>query len=228
MATATCWICGASADTAEHMIKASDLRSVFGKFTNQSPVFRHSKHQKNEIVRGANSSMVKFLPSLCAYCNNTLTQEHDKAWEKLSSALRNKWAGVAARQKIPLAEIFAGDAKNSMPSVHLYFLKLLGCQAVEHKIPLPTRDFATCINCGVPQKHLDLTFVRIKSGSTRYDVIVDKISALNVGGKTVSAKWFYIVGNIGVVVSYKEFGHRRLNKSRGWHPNDINQTIWMK
>lgn len=223
-----CWICGDPADSSEHMVKASDFRSIFGHITQKTPAFRHSKDLQNDPIRGANADKLKFPHSLCGYCNNTRTQEHDKAWQRLSEGIRVKYSELHAGDVIPLQRIFPAEIRRSMLNVHLYFVKLLGCYAVEYKVPLPISDFGLCIKSAVANPNLRLIFVSIAKGSTRYGIQVGHINALNIGGKTVSANWFYIIGTFGVAVSYNELGHPRLTQDRGWHPNDVGTRILMR
>ena len=222
-----CWICGAVAETAEHMVKASDFRSVFGRVTQSLPAYRQSKIRRNEPIRGANAEILKFAPSLCGYCNNTRTQPHDRAWQTLSEFLRRTRLPLRAGSKLSLKAAFSGRVKESMLGVHLYFLKLLGCQAVEHGIPLPVNHFAMCLQAGLPNQNLRLVFVSVSAESSGHKIQVGAIDALNVGGKTVSAAWFYRVENLGVVVSYCESGHPRLTRDRGWNPSDVCSRIVM-
>ena len=126
----SCWICGAAAETAEHMVKASDFRSVFGKVTQNSPAYRQSRIRPNEPIKGANAGILKFASSLCGYCNSTLTQPHDRAWQTLSEFVRGLRPRLRAGNRLPVKAAFSGNVKESMLGVHLYFLKLLGCQAV--------------------------------------------------------------------------------------------------
>ena len=223
----TCWICGAFADSSEHMVKASDIRGVYGRITNTKPVFRHSREYRNEVIPGSKSDKLKFAPSLCTYCNSTRTQPHDRAWERFSGYLRERTPHITAGARIPVKEIFHTDCQVSMKRVHLYFVKLFGCYAVEYKVPLPINHFALCILNENPNPNLRLSFVHISQASPKYGILVNHINALNVGGKTVSASWFYIVGVVGVLLSYTEPGHPRLNKHNGWHPDDISPSIRM-
>ena len=64
MSTLLCWICSAPADSAEHMVKASDFRSVFGVVNQNAPVFRHSSAERNFKINGAKAEVLKFRPSL--------------------------------------------------------------------------------------------------------------------------------------------------------------------
>jgi hypothetical protein len=115
--------------------------------------------------------------------------------------------------------------KQSMIDVHFFFLKLFGCQAVEHTIPLPVNHFAMCLQSGVPNPNMRLVFVGVPRGSSSHRIQVSAINAANVGGKTVAAAWFYRVESLGVVVSYCEAGHPRLTRDRGWNPSDISSRI---
>lgn len=227
MSAPTCWICGATADSAEHMVKASDFRSVFGRVTQSSPAYRQSKEYPNQPIRGAKAELLKFAPSLCGHCNSTLTQPHDRAWQTLSESVRCARPAIAAGNRIPLQRIFPGTVRESMLGVHFYFLKLLGCHAVEHKIPLPVNQFAICLQASVPIQALRLVFVNVPAGSSHHKIQVGDIKTLNIGGKTVSAVWFYRIETLGVVVSYCEPGHPRLTRDRGWHPNDVCARIVM-
>jgi hypothetical protein len=38
-----CWICSDEADSAEHLIKASDLRALFGNVSQKNPIYFHTK-----------------------------------------------------------------------------------------------------------------------------------------------------------------------------------------
>jgi hypothetical protein len=228
MNAALCWICGAPANSAEHMVKASDFRSHFGRVTQQAPVYRHSRERRNEPVRGADAQPLKFRPSLCSNCNNARTQSHDKAWEKLSSAIRRAQPPPASGAVIPLHQIFGGGVKQAMLDVHLYFTKLLGCYAVEHAVPLPINHFALCVRNGVPHPHVYLSFVQVASNAGKNDIIVGNISTMNIGGRTVSATWFYVIGILGVHVAYIEPGRPRMYSHRGWHPHDIGSVVRMQ
>jgi len=114
-----------------------------------------------------------------------------------------------------------------MLNLHLYFLKLLGCYAVEYSVPLPTAHFGLCILNEVAHPSVRLLFVPIAPGSTKHIIQVGHIDALNFGGRTVSASWNYIVDTLGVGVSYNDPGHPRLTHERGWNPSDIGSRVCM-
>lgn len=83
-----CWICGNEANSGEHILKASDLSSIFGPVTTHAPLYKHTAKQKNQLIQGIKSDQLKSKARLCARCNNERTKPHDKAWEHLSAYLR--------------------------------------------------------------------------------------------------------------------------------------------
>ena len=226
MTPPSCWICGSPADSGEHMVKASDFRAVFPGVDQRNPAFRHSRERRNLPIKGSNAEALKFRPSLCQRCNNTRTQPHDRAWEALSAALQSQ--SVRAGMELPIAKAFGSHAHGSMLNVHLYFLKLLGCYAVEHSVPLPVRSFAVAILSGVSHPHVQLGFVAVPSNAAKKDVFVGDIRAINRGGITVAAVWFYILGSVGVHVAYWDPGHPRLHRYQGWNPGDIGLSVRLR
>lgn len=214
-----CWICGHSADSAEHMVKASDARQIFGDITQNSPIYRHSSDQPNLLVRGLRSNNIKFSSSICRDCNNSRTQPHDKAWEKLSQGMRMLDPTLPPGAIIPLKSIFRENIGRQMRNVHLYFTKLLGCATVENNAPLPVHEFALSIKTEVPHPNIRLIFIFIAPGSSRYKIQVGPIKTSKAMGR-ISANWYYIVGTVGVAVSYTELNSARLTRDVGWHPRD--------
>lgn len=224
MNTPLCWICGAPADSAEHMVKSSDFRAQFGRVTQHKPVFRHSAQERNQRIRGANAEIMKFKPSLCSTCNNTRTQPHDRAWEQLSYTLRKQAPPLVRGSALPLAQAFGANAARAMTEVHLYFVKLFGCYAVEGGVPLPIKSFAVAILAGHPHPNVYLDFVAVPS-NVREDIWVGDINAVNLGRQTVGAVWYYILGKYGVHVTYHEPGHPRVHGRLGWHPSDVGLQV---
>ena len=107
-------------------------------------------------------------------------------------------------------------------------VELLGCCAVEHKVPLPVKAFAVAILGGVAHPRVQLGFVAVRSNATRKDSFVGNIEAINRGPHTVAAIWFYILGSIGVHVAYWEPGNPRLHRYDGWNPGDVGLNIRLR
>jgi hypothetical protein len=116
-----CWICGNEAQTGEHLIKASDMRAIFGQVRQTKPLYVHPASRKNLPAKGINVGVFKSTAMLCERCNNERTQPYDRAWETLSRFLRGK-PSVSARRRIDLAKVFPGAVRQSMLRVHLFFV----------------------------------------------------------------------------------------------------------
>jgi hypothetical protein len=220
-----CWICGAPADSSEHMVKASDLRAVFGKVTQGEPLYRHAGEERNLPIGGVNAAPMKFKPSICQRCNNARTQPHDKAWEALSAAARSAEPPLERGSQLPLQAAFGAEIENGLLGVHLYFVKLLGCHAVEYGVPLPIKTFAVAILGGYPHPNVFLSFANESTNQGKNQVHVGNISAANVDGLTVGATWYYIIGTFGVLVTYSEHGRPEPKDNPVWHPDDGNIKI---
>lgn len=222
----TCWICGAVADSAEHMVKASDVRAIFPGLNQRSPAFRHSKHQINEPIRGPKAPILKFRPSLCQHCNNARSQPWDRAWESLEKGVREAKPALNAKDRIPLGRIFAANRDQSMLHVHQYLTKLLGCVAVEYDIPLPVASFAHHLSSGTAEPTLRIIFVYIQPYNTKIQVGHVNAKIDKATGEAATAVWHYIVGSLGVAVSYVRPGlsHLRFTPKTGWHPDDTSRT----
>lgn len=87
-----CILCSTSpAETAEHIYKKSQIKSLFTE--NIDPqLFMISgsvKMSSAEKIQGPNSKKIKFHKSLCAKCNNDVSQKHDKAYDKISLQSQN-------------------------------------------------------------------------------------------------------------------------------------------
>lgn len=90
-----CWICGKDADSGEHLIKASDLKMIFGKVRQDKPLYMHTNAQRNIRVAGLQSNKLKYEKVMCRDCNSGRTQASDKAWELLSRALTGPSSAIS-------------------------------------------------------------------------------------------------------------------------------------
>lgn len=60
-----CWICGEKGDSGEHLIKASDIKSLFGEITQKNPVNLHTEDKKNKSVGSSKSDKFKSSALIC-------------------------------------------------------------------------------------------------------------------------------------------------------------------
>ncbi len=78
-----CWICGDPADTGEHSIKKNVLIDVFDRYEPTKGKRLHKwQGEEKRVIQGFNSDSLKYSNSLCAKCNNQLTQPFDRSFER--------------------------------------------------------------------------------------------------------------------------------------------------
>ncbi len=217
-----CWICGENGSTGEHLTKASDLRSLFGRVTQKSPIYIHREQERNIRINSIKKSPKLKSPSLiCKNCNNARTAPHDRAWEKLSTYLRNKKPPIKKGDIIRLEKVFPGAVKRSMLNVHLYFVKLFGCAIVDHNIPIDLDMFCDSIMGEKPHDKIHLAFWSGKALGTGYS----NLESDSVAGRCVYATWFYIVGSVAINIIYAEPDECRRGLIGSWNPKKITKRL---
>jgi len=126
---ATCWICQAPADSAEHRIKKSDLVRVYGKgpyVGGAAPA--HVRNQKVTNVQGPRSGRLKYPPSLCHKCNTTGTQPFDRAYDHFISWLYKNEPTVLGKRLINFEDVYGADFAAGQLNLFKYFVKSFGCR----------------------------------------------------------------------------------------------------
>jgi hypothetical protein len=219
-----CWICGLSADTGEHRIKASDLRLLFGHVSQKEPVFLHDAVQKNQVVRGIRSNDLKSPALICGDCNNRRTQAFDRAWERASRYFADT-PPPRSGSKVNFHRIFPGTVKQGMLMVHLFFVKLFGCVVVEHGVPLPSAGFAHSIVESVAHPHVYLGFNASPDPSKKV-AGYSNLETVNLNGQTVFAAWLYFLDKFVVRIMYAMPSEmHRHGLKNAWHPYDIRTVV---
>ncbi len=219
-----CWICGKKGDSGEHLVKASDIRNYFGTISENSPVYTHNKFKRNIPIRSAKSKRFKSTALICKHCNNTLTQPHDVAWEKLSNYLLYKYPNTKSVKRINLSKVFPGKTKKQLLNVHLFFAKLFGCRIIENNIPINTSSFSHAILNNTAHNELFLMFCETPTFKTKYAGI-SEVQAIKDNDKVVWAEWLYTVGHISVKVIYSADTHHLGRVGRAWHPRRHSKII---
>ena len=224
----TCWICGDPANTREHRTKASDLRSLFGIPTQADPIYFHTAKRKNFRVGSLKASVLKFTNRICIRCNSATTQPHDFAWQRFSEVLRARVPPIAPNTYIRPSRIFPYDSRRAMLNVHLYFLKVFGCQILEGNIRIDTAPFADAILKGQPHPNVYLTFGPAPSGLPLRLSGSSDVDVAMLDERCAFATWFYHVGNLWVNVMYAIDGERRDGLKHAWNPRFGSKRILMK
>jgi hypothetical protein len=220
-----CWICGAEGNTGEHLVKASDLRKYFGPVTQRKPLYFHTKTKSNIRFGSIKSRLLKSKALICNRCNSALTQPYDRAWEELYSYIVHNWSKIFKTRQINMKKVFPGCSNKSLLYVHLYFIKIFGCQIAENSIPIDISRFSySLIN---QTSHPD---IYIKIGSINYGVKhkhagLTPVETINKDGKTVFATWLYSVGSLVVDVIYNVVPNNDKVLRDTWQPGAASKFI---
>lgn len=195
-----CWICGGSAETREHRIKASDLKGFFGPISPEKPLFMHGGGIRNRKIKGKTSLNLKYARSLCAVCNNERTQKHDKAWEDTASFLRSEKSPIKTGLKLDLKAALGENFRERITDLQLFFVKQLGCLVIEGDAPI---DLALCSKSiieNTAHPHVYLKFIKgFKVGELTM-LSRSALTVASVSGKIISADFFYILDDLAVFV----------------------------
>jgi hypothetical protein len=215
-----CWICGGDATTGEHKTKRSDLRSVFGVPTQNDPLYLHDAARRNRWIGSLDAKLLKSPGRICPYCNNTRTQPHDRAWEKLSAALRTWTPSLAPKCVVRTNRVFPYDTSREMLNVHLYFVKLFGCHIAGNGIPLDISSFADAIMRGRahPCVYLNFGCGRMFAGKPMTGMSDMWLAPVSSGNFSTFATWFYDVESVGINVMFAADGEKRQGLVGAWHP----------
>jgi len=217
-----CWICGNPADSGEHIIKASDLKSEMGAISQKFPIYLQSTEETNVRVNSLRKSKeLKFDQSICSNCNNARTSCSDKAWQTLSSYLRNN-IDFKGECRVKIGNIFKGNANSQMKNVQLYFAKIFGCAVVSESVPVSLENIQSAILANDPCENLYITFGI--SPFTLFSAGVSDISLSERRGAQL-AIWHYYVGKLMVRINFIDPASRKLLPRKAWHPTDKGKFI---
>jgi hypothetical protein len=215
-ADALCWICGQNeANSGEHKTKRSDLAAVLGEPTQDQPFYFHDLERKNKPVGSLNAKILKAPIRICAECNTTRTQPHDRAWEEMSDTLRNRRLVIG--QWVRANRIFRYDTRRKMTNVHLFFLKLFGCMLCEAKangyeVPIDIAPFSQAIMTGRPHPEVHLQFGRCDGTVGR-----SNLHCWTTEQGSVFGGWLYELDTIAISVLFAQ-ADRWEHRADLWHP----------
>jgi hypothetical protein len=132
MTSHNCWICGGSAETAEHRIKKSDLVHQYGKGPyHGTDAPRHFKEGRVRPIQGPDSGLIKYEKNLCSSCNNSFTRPFDLAYEQFVAWTMSHQQDVVAHRVIDFESVFGTDWENRQRDLFKFFAKCFGCRMNE-------------------------------------------------------------------------------------------------
>jgi hypothetical protein len=214
-APAACWICGAAdAKSGEHMIKKSDLRDVLGNPTQAAPFWFHKPDLEGKAVGSLKAGILKSSAPMCAYCNNTRTQPHDLAWEKMSGWITAQPQPLKKGKFIRGNKIFPDDTWAKMRCVHLYFVKVLGCLIVEAKdqAPIDIAPFSKAIMKGSTHSEV---YLQLCCGD---GTVGRRFDCIRLETGHVFAVLTYRIKHVTVNIFFAQDGGGWENLDNTWHP----------
>jgi len=198
-----CWICGVNeADSGEHSIKKTDLKSLYPSVSQASPIYHRRNGEGKRPLGSIKAKGFKYENVICGDCNNTKTQPFDNDWEKLSKYLTDNWLKVKHRKGFKICSAFPNHTGIEMINVQLFFVKLLGCKIVESKAPIDLLSFSKAILEKKEHSDIYISFRDSeKNGKGNYsansDIELDKDNE-----NIIYAHWFYIIGDIAIDVIF--------------------------
>lgn len=143
-ASDACCLCGATGDlTGEHKIKASALRSEFGKASMVIGRF-DGADMVSRPAQGVKSKALHFAAPVCGPCNSSRTQDADREFDRFHRAARDlleQGVDPSLAFADPRYEVGSGPYLD----VFRYFAKLLACHLAELRAPRPLHMTAFAI-----------------------------------------------------------------------------------
>lgn len=130
-----CCLCGSSESlTGEHKVKASALRSIFGR--DAMVIGNFDGESSPRFAQGPKSRAFHFSARMCATCNSALTQAPDREFDRF-----HEMVCLAHENGMPPDSVFSSlkyeiDSEGYL-NVFRYFAKLLCCQVAESGGPRP-------------------------------------------------------------------------------------------
>jgi hypothetical protein len=211
-----CWICNQNeANSGEHKTKRSDLLAVLGEPTQDRPFYFHEMDRPNRPVKSLDAKILKTPIRICAECNTTRTQPHDRAWECMSDRLRARRLKVG--RWVRANKIFSHNTRLERTNVHLFFLKLFGCMFCEAKangydLPIDIVPFSQAIMSNRPHPEVHLQFGKHDGSVGRSNL---HCGTVQNGG--VLAFWLYELNTIAVSIAFVQ-SKKFENRPDLWHP----------
>ncbi len=221
--TRKCWICGNDGTTGEHKTKRSDLRAVFGSPTQADPLYYHDGRIKNRRVGSLDAKILKSPSLICQNCNTARTQPHDRAWEKLSAALRSHRPAITPGMTVRANSIFQYDTAREMLNVHLYFVKLFGCHIVACNIPIDINAFSRSILKEKAQPCVYLKFGHSNNATTGSSDVWAAVPSPHDSAAFIT--WFYYIDRLVINVMFALDGEKRLGLLGAWHPRSGSKKL---
>ena len=224
-----CWICGAEADSREHLFKKSDLRRYFGRFDQRAPIYMHGADAASVPIKGPDANAVKLPARLCKRCNSAGSARYDIAWERFSEyvdEVAKHYVGypparINLRRALKPKELLQAASA----SLQLYVVKhggsIIAVNRPEHPL---LRSFAAHFKSGVPHPDVYVAVRWIIEHPTQVVAQITRIEAFeDEAGAVGYMTWAYRLNRAVIQVYYCP--DRRKIVPPVWHPRDTTRFI---
>lgn len=214
-----CWICATNiADSREHVIKKSTLDFIMGKPTISNKRYISRVNGKRNIGVGSfKNNNFKFKKSICSYCNSTLTQLYDDAFDIFIKNLFKSKSHIISRQIINISSA-CGNNNSVQNDLALYLMKIFGCLIVENKFSINANDFKSIresLLYGTAQPtniylsfHRDMQKLNVKKGT-----LIARFPSFS----GIFATWTIDLDWVSLILSYPGSPPNKYGQS--WHLN---------
>ncbi len=171
------------------------------------------------------SKKFHFESKLCRNCNSSLTQPYDAAWQTLSQYMHRNMAENRKTCNIKLQKVFPGSVNKSILNVHLFFIKLFGCYALECNVSVPVAEFANCISSSTAHPNIYIGFGYLQKETKKKIALMTPIETLDKGSQILAANWQYVIGNVYVDIMYAVEKRFTLVAQKLWHPSNSKKLL---
>ncbi|WP_372780160.1 hypothetical protein [Litorivivens sp.] len=229
MSVELCWICQLNeANSKEHLLKASDVRAVYGKVSPSEPIYFHNHRTRNIPVASAKTNRLKTKNVICRRCNDTVTQPFDRAWERFLAYTLKEWKAIRTTRRVKLHKAFPGSTRHNAILMHLFFVKLFGCRIQHEKLAIDLQPFRESIDAQRPHPQLFLIFTAssIHERGLPYSG-VSEIHALTAGtnGTPLFATWYYSLSEFCIQVVWHHHLYDGGALPYQWHPSQKGKMV---
>lgn len=130
-----CWWCGKVADSREHKYKRTDLIREFGggQYKNQGGMLRVT-NERDCKVEGPKAKDLKFNKNICSECNNSKSQEFDRAYDRFIGFIKTNENAIIKTRSFELSSIFGNNWREEVKNVKRYYIKHMCCRLADGKI----------------------------------------------------------------------------------------------
>jgi len=191
-------------------------------------VFLQRGSATNDRIGSAKAGRLKFSQTICARCNDTLTQPYDHAWEQLSAHLHSRWVEIVRIGLFDLTRAFPGRTRAAALDVHLFFVKLFGCKLREDNISVPLDGFSHALCNRAPHPEVMLQIVDTSNKYAHLLAARDTpvYTMRNEANQQLDgATWLYEIPPVGVKVHYIRSGTPLIVRGHSWHPNRPSKIV---